>query len=176
MVPSVRRVPAAEIDALVVRALREHLKPSEPIDDRDLVAAHVARVEVRSEQVVIQLAEAQETKPDCKKPRADRTIHLSWQKISARPEREILLPDGIPPQHARPIRSETRATLVKSISQGRRWLAELVADASATAESIARRENCSVSKVNMTISLAFLAPDQHKSSDMLIHFALPPFV
>jgi hypothetical protein len=42
---------------------------------------------------------------------------------------------------------------------GRRWLAELLAGANANAESIAKRERCSVRKVNMTISLAFLAPD-----------------
>ena len=40
-----------------------------------------------------------------------------------------------------------------------RWLDELLADANANAESIAKRERCSVRQVNMTISLAFLAPD-----------------
>ena len=39
-----------------------------------------------------------------------------------------------------------------------RWLDELTTDAKATMESIARREGCSVRKVNMAISLAFLAP------------------
>ena len=66
---------------------------------------------------------------------------------------------GLPPQHARPIRSDSRALLVASIARGRRWLDELLADANANAESIAKRERCSVRKVNMTISLAFLAPD-----------------
>ena len=41
---------------------------------------------------------------------------------------------------ARPIRSETRATLVASIARGRRWLNELIADPNANAESIAKRE------------------------------------
>jgi site-specific DNA recombinase len=78
--------------------------------------------------------------------------------------REILLPEGISPQQARPIRSETRATLVASIARGRRWLKELIADATATPGSIAKREKCSVRKVNMTISLAFLAPDLVKAA------------
>jgi hypothetical protein len=39
------------------------------------------------------------------------------------------------------------------------WLDELTTDAEATTENIARREGCSVRKVNMAISLAFLAPD-----------------
>jgi hypothetical protein len=45
-----------------------------------------------------------------------------------------------------------------SIALGRRWLNELVADATTSTEAIAKREGCSVRKVNMTISLGFLAP------------------
>src|SRR5215469_11736629 len=55
---SVRRVPAADIEALVVRSVRQHLKPVAPIDDRSLIDTHVARVEVQSEQLVIRLARA----------------------------------------------------------------------------------------------------------------------
>ena len=33
-----------------------------------------------------------------------------------------------------------------------------------TTEGIAKRENCSIRKVNMTISLAFLAPDLVKAA------------
>jgi hypothetical protein len=50
-------------------------------------------------------------------------------------------------------------TLVASIARGRRWLEELVTDPATNAESIAKREGCTARKVNMTISLAFLAPD-----------------
>ncbi|MGO9949041.1 MAG: hypothetical protein ACLPWG_19610 [Steroidobacteraceae bacterium] len=45
---------------------------------------------------------------------------------------------GAAPQPVRRIRSETRATLVASIARGRRWLDELVADATASAKSIAK--------------------------------------
>jgi hypothetical protein len=69
----------------------------------------------------------------------------------------------MPAQLARPIRSETRATLVAAIARGRRWLDELTNDPSVTTESIAKRENCSIRKINMTISLAFLAPDLVKA-------------
>jgi ParB-like chromosome segregation protein Spo0J len=54
---------------------------------------------------------------------------------------------------------ETRATLIAAVARGRRWLKELVDDASITVETIARREKCSLRQVNMTISLAFLAPN-----------------
>ena len=51
-----------------------------------------------------------------------------------------------------------------AIARGRRWLDELATDASITADSIATRESCSLRKVNMTISLAFLAPDLVKAA------------
>ena len=56
---SVRRVPAADIEALVIRSVREHLKLSQETDDRGLVHTHVARVEVQPEQLIIQLAQTQ---------------------------------------------------------------------------------------------------------------------
>ena len=82
---SVRRVPASEIEAIVVKSVRDHLKPSEPIDDRSLIQTHVARVEVQPDQLVIQLAEP------------PSTLAVPWQKTPARRRREILLPEGNPP-------------------------------------------------------------------------------
>jgi len=78
--------------------------------------------------------------------------------------RAILLPASIPTERARPIRAETRTTLVTSIARGRRWLDQLMADPAASVERIAEREGCSARKVNMTISLAFLAPDLVKAA------------
>lgn len=89
---------------------------------------------------------------------------IPWHKIPLKRRREILVPEGVQPRQARPIRSENRATLVTSIARGRRWLDELTTDATATADSIAKREGCSARKVNMTISLAFLAPDLVKTA------------
>jgi hypothetical protein len=80
------------------------------------------------------------------------------EATSSKRRREILLQEGVPSQHARPIRSETWATLVAAIARGRRWLDELTTDASISGDS------CSVRKVNMTISLAFLAPDLIKAA------------
>lgn len=146
---SVPRVPAAEVEREVTRLLREHLKPSEATDQRSLINDHVARVEVQPERLIIQLTHEQVL---------NGVLHVPWQKTPSRRRREILLPDGVDSAHARPIRSETRATLIASIARGRRWLDELVTDPTASADSIAKRERCSARKVNMTISLAFLAP------------------
>src|SRR5262249_39168457 len=55
---AVCRAPATDIEELVIKSVRDHLKPQMPIDDRDVVNAHVARVEVQPEQLIIQLAQA----------------------------------------------------------------------------------------------------------------------
>ena len=160
-VGSVRRVPATDVEALVIKSVRQHLKPGQPIDDRGLVETHVARVEVQSNQLIIQLAQLERSN---RKASAESLLHIAWRKAPTTRRREILLPEGTLQQNARPIRSETRATLVASIARGRRWLDEMSSDATATAEGIAKREGCSVRKVNMTISLAFLAPDLVKAA------------
>ena len=133
---SARRVPAADIEALVIRSVREHLKPSQEIDDRSLVHTRVARVEVQPEQLIIQLAEAQGR--DCQKVASNAALQVAWQKTISRRRRAILVPDGMLPQHARPIRSENRTTLVASIARGRRWLDELITEETATMAAPAR--------------------------------------
>ena len=47
--------------------------------------------------------------------------------------------------------------LIKSIARGRAWLDEIVSG-TASIEAIAARQKCSVRHVNMTISMAFIAP------------------
>jgi DNA invertase Pin-like site-specific DNA recombinase len=154
---SIRRVAASEIEALVVKVIREYVKPASTMDDRGLIDTHVVRVDVHSDRLIIQLP--RESKPGRRKSKDKNILTVPWRKAATTRRREILLPAGIVRQHARPIRSETRALLVASIARGRRWLAELLADVNASAGSIATRERCSVRKVNMTISLAFIAPD-----------------
>jgi site-specific DNA recombinase len=109
------------------------------------------------EQLVIHFARAKA--PGRQRANGDNILNVRWRKTPSARRREILLPAGIPPQHARPIRPESRALLVTSIARGRRWLDELLTDSHANPESIAKRERCSVRQVNMTISLAFLAPN-----------------
>ena len=71
---SVRRVSAAEVEALVIRSVREHLKTLEPIDDPSLIKQNVARVEVQPERLVIQLTEPQGT--DGQKAEGDGALRV----------------------------------------------------------------------------------------------------
>jgi site-specific DNA recombinase len=124
-----------------------------------IIKTHVARIEVQSNHLRIELTDAKGI--GSKRSRRRSVLRVPWQKTPSRPRREILMPASV--RDARPIRSENRALLIASIAQGRCWLNELIADPAANAERIAARDGCSVRKVNMTISLAFLAPDLVKA-------------
>ncbi len=145
---SVRRVPAAEVEALVGSAVRVHLEDSTQSADRDLIREHVVRVEIKADQLVVEL-KAAASRP---------VVRIPWKKTPMKRRREIIVPASSSPHDRRPIRAETRATLIAAIARGRRWLAEIVAGTVTTVEQIAARDKCSLRQVNMTISLAFLAP------------------
>jgi hydrophobic/amphiphilic exporter-1 (mainly G- bacteria), HAE1 family len=80
------------------------------------VAGHVVRVEVQSDQLVIELANAKGADP--KRKRSRNVIEVPWHKTPSTRRREVLVPEAGPPQDTRPIRSENRAILVASIARG----------------------------------------------------------
>lgn len=156
---TVSRVPAKQIEDLVATAVRSHFKEPAEIADAVLIHKHVVRAEVRSNQLVIEFT------ANSKRKRNDRNvIAVPWRKTPSSRRREVIEPDTGRLQDPRPIRSENRALLVASIAQGRRWLNEIMTNPTVTAASIAERKGCSTRQVNMTISLAFLAPDLVKAA------------
>jgi site-specific DNA recombinase len=160
---TVSRVPAKEVEDLVAKAVRNHFKEPAEIADVALIHKHVVRTEIRPDQIFIELANAKAA--NSKRKQIDPTgLEVPWRKTSPTRRREVLIPEIGRPQNARPIRSENRALLVASIAQGRRWLNEIMTNPTVKAESIAVREGCSARQVNMTISLAFLAPDLVKAA------------
>jgi len=88
---------------------------------------------------------------------------FSWCKPPSKMPREILLPPSVARSQARPIKVERRAALLRSIVRGRAWLDAVVAG-EATVEDIAARHKCSRRQVNMTISMAFIAPSLVKAA------------
>jgi site-specific DNA recombinase len=164
------RIPAAEIEQLVVATVRQHVRataherngaPDTPeLNDKDLISTQVARVDVKSNHLVVRLAITSEQQSGKKVgDAATKVLTIPWKKTPARRPREIIPPVPVSPRpDQRPIRAETRAKLIASIAKGRQWLEEWTAGAVTSAEQIAARQNCTVRQVNMTISLAFLAP------------------
>ncbi len=88
---------------------------------------------------------------------------IPWAKPPIKRFKNILLPAGVERRRTRPIKFERRAALLKSIARGRAWLDEVVSGTT-TIEDIAARQKCSMRHVNMTISLAFVAPGLVKAA------------
>jgi DNA invertase Pin-like site-specific DNA recombinase len=156
----ISRVPASEIEDLVMRSVRDQFGSSADVDDKALVQSHITRVDLRPDRLVIEFSQMK----GAKAKRRPQRLEVPWRKTSSTRRREILLPETPSSHLTRPIRSENRALLIASIAKGRRWLNALMAEPAITANAIAQREGCSLRKVNMTISLAFLAPDLVKAA------------
>jgi site-specific DNA recombinase len=88
---------------------------------------------------------------------------IPWAKQPNKRFKEILLPASTIRSHVRPIKFERRAALIKAIARGRAWLHEIVSRV-ASVEEIAARQKCSARHVNMTISMAFIAPGLVKAA------------
>ena len=76
----------------------------------------------------------------------------------------VLLPQGTVQEAIRPERAERRARLVGAIARGRRWLDEIVAGSVIDAETIGKARTLQVRQVNLTLLLAFLAPQLVKAA------------
>jgi site-specific DNA recombinase len=164
-VGSVSRIPATDIEDIIVKSLHEHLiaqkkNPSSggtQVVDRKVLQNSIARIDVHENYLAIRLksADDEETSDSAD----DHLLSIPWQKPASKRSRQILLPHGIPRNEVRPTRIEHRARLVSAIARGRRWLDEVVSGSVTDVQQIAARQKCSVRQVNMTISLAFLAPN-----------------
>ena len=167
---SVTRIPAAEIEAAVVKAIRDRLELSTALEDHNVIAIHLASVRVTPNQLVIQLKQSEYD--DTTTSDVDHgdgaealpvTLTVDWDKASTKRHRDIIVPEGATGKALRPARAETRDKLLTSIAQGRRWLSEVISE-SISIDAIAKREACSARRINMTLSLAFLAPDLVKAA------------
>jgi site-specific DNA recombinase len=162
-VGSVSRIPATEIEDIIVKSLHEHLtaqneKPSSSatqVGNRKVVRSSIARIDVHEDHLAIRLTSA-----DAEADSSDgHTLLVVWKKPPSRRSWQILLPHGVVRNEVRPTRIERRARLVSAIARGRRWLDEVVSGSVTDVQQIATRQKCSARQVNMTLSLAFLAPD-----------------
>ena len=163
-VGSVSRISATEIEDVICKSLRERLiaQKEKPLSmatqgDRKVLQDSIERIDVHEDHLAIQLksADGQQTSESTD----DQLLWIPWQKPPTRRSRQILLPHGVPRNEVRPTRLDRRARLVNAIARGRRWLDEIVSGSVTDVQQIATRQKCSVRQVNMTISLAFLAPD-----------------
>jgi site-specific DNA recombinase len=167
-VGSVSRIPAADIEDIIVKSVNEHLAAEQDqqtssraqTDDLGVIAEQLVRIDVHKDRLIVRFKSA-----DTEEESTDgQLLSIPWQKPPSRKSRQILIPLGVPRNEVRPIRIERRVRLVNAIARGRRWLDEILSGLATNIEQIATRQKCSVRQVNMTISLAFLAPDLVKAA------------
>jgi hypothetical protein len=167
---SVSRVPAADIEDVIVKSLKEHLvanqdKPAAtalPLGDRCDLAQLVAGIVVHGDRLIIRLKS--DGADEASGSPGDQSLTIPWQKPPSKRPRQILLPHNAFPNDVRPQRFERRARLVSAIARGRQWLDDVVSGRVTTVAEICAPETCSIRQVNMTISLAFLAPKLVKAA------------
>jgi site-specific DNA recombinase len=158
---SVARVPTAKIEAVVLDAVRRHIGDEAPTDNTELITTHVRRIEVRPIEIAVALLN-EENVPEDEQDNPP-VLTVPWSKMPHRRHRDVLAPEGLSHTQVLPIRCDTRTKLVTAIARARQWLSEIEAD-TVTIDGIAAREACSKRHVNMTISLAFLAPSLVKAA------------
>jgi site-specific DNA recombinase len=158
--------------------------PQSP-SEQNPVAAHIAKVEVRAKHLAVTIKAIEPT------PNHDRelapyddagtmlgqgeVILIPWTKPPTRKFRDVIQPASASTQRTRPIRAERRAGLIRAIARGRQWLDEVVSGR-LTIEEIAVRQKCSIRQINLTLSMAFLAPPLVKAAieGRLPRGGLPP--
>ena len=167
---SVSRVPAAELEALVLTALRNHLNPGSglqlPDSDRDLVERHVESVTLAHSEIKLRLraiaekaAQQRDTDDSASTPSGPpnttvETIAISWTSPVPASVKGIVHV----PAHNTPIKPGRRETLLLAIAKARNWIDDLVHGRVASFAVIARREGKAERHIRLLVPLAFLSP------------------
>jgi site-specific DNA recombinase len=164
----VGRVPAAEIEAFVVAALRNHLDAGcageqLPDNDRELIERHLERVTLSLTHLELRLRQSRQA------ARADNaanngssatpnakvtTITLPWTaRVPAAVKGVIHVP-----AHNTPITPSRRETLLTAIAKARTWAEDLAHGRVASCALLARRESKVERHIRLLLPLAFLSP------------------
>jgi len=163
----VSRVPAAEIEALVVAALRNHLNArggGEGLpDNRDLLERHLERVTLTPNHLELRLRELVEP-TQAHDPVNDgssgppianvTTITVPWSSPVPAAVKGIIHV----PAHNTPIKAGRREALLIAIVKARQWIDYLAHGRAASLAVIARREGKAERHIRLLAPLAFVSP------------------
>jgi hypothetical protein len=169
---AIGRVPAAEIEALVIAALRNHLQassaaaPSVPDNERELIDHHVARVTLTPKHVKLQLREGVD-RPAGSDAHAGpgntasghlgptvNTITVPWMSPVPAAVKGIIHV----PAHNTPMQPSRREALLVAIAKARTWIDDVAHGRVASFADIARREGKVERQVRLLAPLAFVSP------------------
>jgi site-specific DNA recombinase len=163
----VSRVPAAEIEALVVAALRSHLSASSaeeqlPDIDRDLLERHLERVTLTPNHLELRLRQSFEAaqpttvqNTSAGRPTARATtMEVPWTSPLPATVKGIIHV----PAHNTPIKASRREALLIAIAKARQWIDDLAHGRAASFAVIARREGKAKRHIRLLAPLAFVSP------------------
>src|SRR2546430_1614664 len=162
----VSRAPAAEIEALVITALRNHLDASGgaeqlPDNDRELLERYLERVTLTPNDLELRLRQTLEP--------AQAHDHDSANKFPIASDTTMTVPSTSPvltavkgiihvPAHNTPITPSRRETLLMAIAKARNWADELAHGRAGDYAVLARRERRVDRHIRLLLPLAFLSP------------------
>jgi site-specific DNA recombinase len=139
------RINAADIETAIRAALRKHLaahgQEIPPVTDHELIAAHVERIVVKSQQVEISLSD-------------DHFLSIQRSQNQATATNGILHA----PDFQQPMSDHSRDLLLKTIAKARCWIDEIVEGRAASFADIAENENKVERHIRLLAPLAFVSP------------------
>ena len=159
------RVPAAELEALVLAALRHHLNASGvgeqlPDNDRELLERHLERVTLTPNHLELRLRRsiepAQAHDPannSAQRPIASVTT-IPWSSPVPAAVKGIIRV----PAHNTPMAPSRRDALLTAIAKARHWADELAHGHVGSYAVLARREGKVERHIRLLLPLAFLSP------------------
>lgn len=180
----IHRLPAASLETAIVNALRSALEEGGPQGSgigasknagpvgcpiiamaqpqasqfrsdasqcQALIDAHLVRVAVLRDRLEV------DYRADPKDRSETETLSIPWIKPTSRVRRALLEPIASTALR-RPMESDERNRLIRSIASARSWLEELVKGSVGDVAELAARENRTARSIRMTLSLAFLDP------------------
>jgi site-specific DNA recombinase len=172
---SVARVPAAQLERLIVEAVRARTKlspvPRADPSDREWVDRFVARVVVRPNAVEVELQETPQTSaadesapslatdiPACAEPAASSisgsVISLPWSAPAFLSVKGVLHQPDVKPT----LKPETRDAILLAIAKARSWIEDLASGRVQSFAEIAKREGKVERHIRLLTPLAFTPP------------------
>src|SRR5205807_9468580 len=165
---SVARVPAPEIENLVLNGVRTHLASIGEVDqiaiaDRDLIERYVDSVIVKPQALDVRLvlrseAPAQTAEPSINESEARQiattTITLAWTAPNFAAVKGIVHAPSAKPA----MKPESRNALLTAISKARRWIDDIRLGRTASFAEIAEREAQGERHIRLLAPLAFVSP------------------
>jgi site-specific DNA recombinase len=166
---SVARLPAPEVETLVLDGLRRHLaatagaEPPISMADRDLIERHVERIMVKPHAIEVRLvasnnepaqAGGEDAGDEDRSDPGSPTLMLPWAAQSFSAVKGILHA----PAPSQTLKPETRDAVLLAIVKARAWIDDLIEHRVASFAEIAAREGKAERHIRLLAPLAFVSP------------------